>query len=89
MGIIIKKRFGPRNFVQYLHLKDVYSVGPKHRKKQQVYIKSFLRVLRTVCCMICSRVKLKTKEPVNTLQNTVGVREITDRLFGQPNPDNP
>ena len=40
MGIIIKKRFGPRNFVQYLHLKDVYSVGPKPRKKQQVYIKN-------------------------------------------------
>ena len=36
MGIIIKKRFGPRNFVQYLHLKDVYSIGPKPKKKQQV-----------------------------------------------------
>ena len=40
MGIIIKKRFGPCNFVQYLHLNDVYSVGPKPRKKQQVYIKN-------------------------------------------------
>ena len=40
MGIIIKKRFGPRNFLQYLHLKDVYSVGPKPRKKQQMYIKN-------------------------------------------------
>ena len=40
MGVISKKRFGPRNFVQYLHLKDVYSVGPKPRKKQQVYIKN-------------------------------------------------
>ena len=36
MGIIIKKRFGPRNFVQYLHLNDVYSIGPKPKKKQQV-----------------------------------------------------
>ena len=40
MGIIIKKRFGPCNFVQYLHLNDVYSVGPKPKKKQQVYIKN-------------------------------------------------
>ena len=40
MGLIIKKRFGPRNFVQYLHLKDVYSEGPKPRKKQQVYNKN-------------------------------------------------
>ena len=36
MGISIKKRFGPRNFVQYLHLNDVYSIGPKPKKKQQV-----------------------------------------------------
>ena len=40
MGIIIKKRFGPCNFVQYLHMNDVYSVGPKSRKEQQVYIKN-------------------------------------------------
>ena len=40
MGIIIKKRFRPCNFVQYLHLNDVYSVGPKPRKEQQVYIKN-------------------------------------------------
>ena len=40
MGLIIKKRFGPWNFVQYLHLKDVYSVGPKPRKKHQVYMKN-------------------------------------------------
>ena len=40
MGLLIKKRFGPRNFVQYLHLKDLYSVGPNPRKKQQVYIKN-------------------------------------------------
>ena len=39
MGLIIKKRFGPRNFVQYLHLKDVYSVGTKAKKEQQVYVK--------------------------------------------------
>ena len=39
MGLIIKKRFGPRNFVQYLHLKDVYTVGPKAKKEQQVYVK--------------------------------------------------
>ena len=39
MGLIIKKRFGPRNFVQYLHLKDVYTVGTKAKKEQQVYVK--------------------------------------------------
>ena len=36
MGITIKKRFGPRNFFQYLHLKDVYSIGSKPKKAQQV-----------------------------------------------------
>ena len=36
MGIIIKKRFGPRNFVQQLGFKDVYSIGPKKKKSQQV-----------------------------------------------------
>jgi len=36
MGIIIKKRFGPRNFVQQLGLKDVYTIGPKKKKTQQV-----------------------------------------------------
>ena len=36
MGIIIKKRFGPRNFVQQLDLKDVYSIGSKKKKTQQV-----------------------------------------------------
>ena len=34
--MIIKKRFGPKSFVSYLGLKDVYSVGSKPRKKQQV-----------------------------------------------------
>jgi len=34
--MIIKKRFGPKSFVSYLGLKDVYSVGSKSRKKQQV-----------------------------------------------------
>ena len=39
MGITyVKKRFGPRNFIHDLHLKDVYSVEPKPRKKQQVEI---------------------------------------------------
>ena len=36
MGIIIKKRFGPRNFVQQLDFKDVYRVTPKKKKPQQV-----------------------------------------------------
>ena len=36
MGIIIKKRFGPRNFVKQLDFKDVYSVKPKKKKAQQV-----------------------------------------------------
>ena len=36
MGIIIKKRFGPRNFVQQLGFKDVYTIGPKKKKTQQV-----------------------------------------------------
>ena len=39
MGLIIKKRFGPRNFVQYLGLKDVYTVGTKAKKEQQVFVK--------------------------------------------------
>ena len=36
MGIIIRKRFGPRNFVQQLGFKDVYTIGTKKKKKQQV-----------------------------------------------------
>ena len=40
MGIIIKKRFGPRNFVQYLDLKNVYSIGSKLKKPQQVVFKN-------------------------------------------------
>ena len=36
MGIIIKKRFGPRNFVQQLGFKVVYSIGSKKKKPQQV-----------------------------------------------------
>ena len=40
MGIIIKKRFGPRNFVQYLDLKNVYSIGSKPKKAQQVVFKN-------------------------------------------------
>ena len=34
--MIIKKRFGPRNFVEYLHLKNTYPIGSKGKKKQQV-----------------------------------------------------
>ena len=35
----IQKRFGPRNFVQYLGLKnDDYALVPKKKKKQTVYI---------------------------------------------------
>ena len=36
MGIIIKRRFGPRNFVQQLDLKNVYTIGSKKKKTQQV-----------------------------------------------------
>ena len=37
--MIIKKRFGKRNFVQYLGLKnDDYALVPKKKKKQKVYI---------------------------------------------------
>ena len=35
----IKKRFGPRSFVDYLHLNDVYSIGTKPQKQQQVFLK--------------------------------------------------
>ena len=36
----IKKRFGPRSFVDYLHLNDVYSIGTKPKKQQQeVFLK--------------------------------------------------
>ena len=37
--MVIKKRFGARNFVSYLGLKDVYSIGSKPRKSQQSYVK--------------------------------------------------
>ena len=40
MGLIIKKMFGPRNFVQHLDFKNVYSIGSKPRKKQQVVFKN-------------------------------------------------
>ena len=40
MGLIIKKRFGPRNFVQQLKFNDVYTIGSKPRKKQQVDFKN-------------------------------------------------
>ena len=39
MGLIIQKRFGPRNFVQYLGLKEVHTVGTKAKKEQQVFVK--------------------------------------------------
>ena len=45
MGLIIKKRFGPRNFVQYLRLKDVYTVGTKAKKEQQVFVKCGIRYI--------------------------------------------
>jgi len=35
--MLIKKRFGPRNFVQHLKLKNNYKVGPTPKPKQQVY----------------------------------------------------
>ena len=34
----IKKRFGQRSFVDYLHFYVVQSIGTKPRKEQQVYI---------------------------------------------------
>ena len=37
--MIIKKRFGPRVFLDYLHLNDVYSIGTKPKKQQQVFLK--------------------------------------------------
>ena len=39
MGIHIWKRFGPRSAFQYLHLPEVYTVGTKAKKKQDVYLK--------------------------------------------------
>ena len=39
MGLIIKERFGHRKFVQYLGLKEVYTVGTKAKKEQQVFMK--------------------------------------------------
>jgi hypothetical protein len=35
--MLIKKRFGARNFVQYLNLKNNYKVGPRPKAKQQAY----------------------------------------------------
>lgn len=46
MGLIIKKRFGPRNFVQQLDFKHVYSIGSKPRKKQQVLFKNPLEYIQ-------------------------------------------
>ena len=37
--MIIKKRFGDRNFVQYLGLKDTYSLGTKAKRKKQEFLK--------------------------------------------------
>ena len=34
--MIIKKRFGPRNFVQYLKLQNNYKLGGTPKAKQQV-----------------------------------------------------
>ena len=34
-----QKRFGSRSFVDYLHLNDVYSIGTKPKKQQQVFLK--------------------------------------------------
>ena len=39
MGIHIWKRFGPRSAFQYLHLPEVYTVGTKAKKKQDVFLK--------------------------------------------------
>ena len=39
MGIFIWKRFGPRSAFNYLHLDNVYTVGSKAKKKQQVLLK--------------------------------------------------
>ena len=39
MAIIIRTRFGSRNFIQYLHLKDVCIVKTTLKRQQQVYIK--------------------------------------------------
>ena len=43
--MIIKKRFGVRNFVQYLALKDTYSIGPKVKKKKQRSLKGVSRYI--------------------------------------------
>ena len=37
--MIIKKRVGDRNFVQYLGLKDTYSLGTKAKRKKQEFLK--------------------------------------------------
>ena len=39
IGLIIYMRFGPRNFVQYLGLKEVYTVGTKAKIEQQEFVK--------------------------------------------------
>ena len=39
MGIHIWKRFGSRSAFQYLHLPEVYTVGTKAKKKQDVFLK--------------------------------------------------
>ena len=39
MGLIIKKKVWSKKSCAILHLKYVYSVGTKAKKKQQVYVK--------------------------------------------------
>jgi hypothetical protein len=39
--MLIKKRFGKRNFVQYLHLRNGYSIIPTPKKKQTVYLSGY------------------------------------------------
>ena len=45
LRMIFKKRFGPRTFVDYLHLPQVYSVGTTAKKKQQVTAKGYDTVI--------------------------------------------
>ena len=56
MGLIIKKRIGPRNFVQYLGLKEVYTVGTNVKKEQQVFVKGGTGYIYNNC--------LKRKQPM-------------------------
>ena len=92
MGTIVKKRFGPRNLVQYLNLKHVCTVGPKPRKEQQVCIENPQDYIipqsgvNEVLKNMQQGENVSKKVQANTLQTIMVVQGILDLTFGLQNP---